>query len=200
MGIDLTNHWHAAQSIEDYVGQLWRKNRVAFTRNRDRTRIDDITRERFATRSRRILILTEPYCEDSAQFVPAIWQLGNTVTGIDVRILRQHEHPDLSTRYLADDHPAIPVFILLDESLHELGALVERPIRVTTDLTAQLRCFQQAHPDLPGIGRTLERMPEETRTIIKQHIAAWRDDGEQHQHWAGYLFEDLAALAGDSAG
>ena len=192
---DLAAYWETAQEVDEYVGQLWRKYRTTFNRNRERTIIDDTTRACFAARPLRILILTEPYCEDSAQFVPAIWRLADEVASVDVRIVRQHRHPDLSARYLADGHPAIPVVILLDASFRAISALVERPTRVTAELTVELRRFQQLHPDLPGIGRALERMPEEARATIKQHIATWRDESEQHARWMRYLFEDLTTLA-----
>ena len=185
-------HWSAAMTVDDYVGQMWRKNRKTFTRNRERTGIDDATRAVFAGRPLRILILTEHYCEDSKQLVPVVWRLEDELEGIEVRVLRQHQHPDLASRYLTAGHPAIPVFILLDEQLREVGSLVERPERMTAELTAEMRHFQRTHPEMPGIQRAVDRMPDETRAALKRHIAIWRDD--QQDRWAQHLLEDLADL------
>jgi len=190
-------HWNSALTIDDYVGQMWRKKRKQFARNRDRTIIDDALRERFAAQPLRILIITEHYCEDSMQLVPVIWKQSDELEQAEVRVLRQHQHPELSAHYLTAGHPAIPVFILLYEQMREIGALVERPARVTRNITDEIRRFQQEHPDLPGIQRMLDRMPDETRTAVKAHIAAWRE--AQHDHWVGYLLDDLSDLAATDA-
>jgi hypothetical protein len=186
--------WDEALSLETYVGQMWRKNRKMFARNRERTVIDSPLRNRFAQHAVRILVLTEHYCEDSLQLVPIIWRLADDLDNVDVRVLRQHQYPDLAARYLTNGHPAIPVFIVLNEHGQEPGALIERPTRVTNEITEEIRRFQQAHSELPGIQRALDRMPEKTRAAVKQHVADWRDD--QSARWAEYLLEDLAALVG----
>ncbi len=187
-------HWPLALPIDTYVGQLWRKHRKRFMQNLDRTTIPPSIRERFAGMTLHLLVLTEPYCEDSTQLVPVVWRLAQEVDGLELRLLRQSEQPELAVRFLADaGHPAIPVFILLDDQLDELGALVERPPRVTAEMIAETRRFQDAHPDLRGIRRSYDRMPEETRAVVKQHIAGWRDT--QHELWTCCLLDDLAAIA-----
>lgn len=193
--MNLTEQWNSAQTIDDYVGQMWRKNRKQFARYRERTFIEHAMRECFAAHPLRILIVTEHYCEDSLQLVPVVWKLSDHLTQVGVRVLRQHQHPDISSHYLTVGHPAIPVFILLDEGFHELGALVERPARVTQEITDEMRRFQQTHPDLPGMQRALDRMPDETRAAVKEHIATWREG--QHDRWSAYLLEDLASLVGE---
>jgi hypothetical protein len=50
----------------------------------------------------------------------------------------------------ARGHPAIPVFVVLDADLRELGALVERPARTTAEMVAETRRFQQDRADLAG--------------------------------------------------
>ncbi len=180
-------------TIDTYAAQLWRKYRKRFTQNLNRSTIPPSMLERFAAQPLRMLILTEPYCDDSAQFVPVVWKLEQDIANLDVRILRQSEHPDLADRYLADaGHPAIPTFILMNDRFNELGALIERPRRVTADMIDETRRFQEANPTLPGIRRNVDRMPDETQAQLKQHIATWRDS--QHDLWAGYLLEDLLAV------
>jgi hypothetical protein len=185
--------WDAAVPVDDYVGGLWRKHRTRFTRNLERGQIPDELRARFAGRPLRLLVLTEPYCDDSTLLVPVVWRLAREMETIELRVARQHEYPDLAARYANHaGHPAIPVFILLDGHGRELGALVERPARMTADTIAEARRFQAAHPNLPGIQRAIDRMPEETQALLKQHLAAWRD--ERFERWAGYLLDDLAGL------
>jgi hypothetical protein len=191
---DIADRWAAAMPVEAYVAQLWRKHRGRFARNRERTTVPDDVRARFGGRPLRLLVLTDPWCEDSAQLVPVAWRLAQEVGGVELRVLRASEHRDLADRYATrGGYPAIPVFVVLGADLRELGALVERPARATAELAAETRRFQQEHADLPGVRRTVERMPDETRAMLKQHITAWRDG--QHDRWTRYLLEDLAAIA-----
>ena len=191
---ELADRWAAAMPIEAYVAQLWRKHRGRFARNLERTTLPDDVRARFRGRPLRLLVLTDPWCEDSAHLVPVVWRLAQEVEGVELRVLRASEHRDLAGRYPTPrGHPAIPVFVVLDWGLRELGALVERPGRVTAEMAAETRRFQREHAELAGIQRTVERMPGETRAVLQQHIAAWRDG--QHDRWTRYLLEDLAAIA-----
>lgn len=190
--------WDSAMTIDHYVGQMWRKNRARFLRNRDRTPVSNDALGQFAEHKLRIIVLTEHYCDDSAQLLPMLWRLADTVSDLDIRILRQHEHPAIANRYTTKGgYPAIPVFIVLDAQLRMHGALIERPAHVSAELEAETRRFQRAHTELPGINRTLERMPEATRTALKHHIERWRE--ARHERWASYLFEELATLAACSA-
>ena len=191
----IADRWAAAMPIEAYVAQLWRKHRARFARNRERTTVPDDLRARFRARPLRLLVLTDPWCEDSAQLVPIVWRLAQEIEGVDLRVLRASEHGDLVGRYpTARGHPAIPIFVVLDSDLCELGALVERPARATAEMAAETRRFQQEHGDLAGVRRTLERMPEETRAMLKRYSDGWRD--AQHERWTRYLLEDLAAIVG----
>lgn len=191
---EIRDRWAATVPIEAYVAQLWRKHRARFARNLEQTTVPDDIGDRFRGRSLRLLVLTDPWCEDSAQLVPMVWRLAQEVEGVDLRVLRASEHRDLAGRYLtARGHPAIPVFVVFDSGLRELGALVERPARATAEIAAETRRFQREHANLPGMRRTLERMPNETRGMLEQHIAAWRV--EQHDRWTRYLLDDLAAIS-----
>ena len=190
---ELAGCWAAAMPIEAYVAQLWRKHRGRFARNLERTTIPADVRARFCGHPLRLLVLTDPWCDDSAQLVPMVWRLAQEVAGVELRVLRASEHRDLASRYATrGGYPAIPVFVMLGADLRELGALVERPARATAEMVAETHRFQQEHTELAGIRRTVERMPDETRALLKQHIAAWRDG--QHEQWTRYLLEDMAAI------
>ena len=193
-GTAFADRWAAAMPIEAYVAQLWRKHRGRFARNLERTVLPDDLRARFVARPPRLLVLTDPWCEDSAQLVPMAWRLAQEVDGVELRVLRASEHRDLANRYATrGGYPAIPVFVVLGADLRQLGALVERPARATAEQTAETRRFQQQHAELAGVRRTVERMPDETRVLLKEHIGEWRDG--QHDRWTRYLLEDLAAIA-----
>ena len=123
--MDTAQFWDEALSLDDYVGQMWRKNRKIFYKNRERTVID-APRATALPSTRRILILTEHYCEDSLQLCPSSgdwrtrWRPSLCASCDSISI------PELASRYQTAGHPAIPVFIVLNSDGQELGALIER--------------------------------------------------------------------------
>lgn len=184
-------YWQIAIPVEQYAGALWRKHRKVYVANRDRAIIPDELLAAIA-RPLSILILTEPWCEDSAQFIPVVWRLSLESPCIDARVLRPSEHREIENRYPGPGgNPAIPVFIIFDERMSERGAIVERPPIATAEITAEIRHFQQEHATLPGINRSLSHMPDDTRATLTQHLAAWRMDESRYQRWARALIEDL---------
>ncbi|MBX6343205.1 MAG: thioredoxin family protein, partial [Thermomicrobiaceae bacterium] len=139
------------------------------------------------------LVITEDWCSDSAQFVPVVARLAREVPGVELRVLRRDEHHDLAERYpRKDGYHAIPIFILFDGEMRELGSLVERPTRAAEEIAAETRKFQREHPELPGINRTLAKQPEETRAAVKAHIREWRQG--QQERWTRFLLDELAAI------
>ena len=184
--------YQQAMSIEAYLAQL-EQNRDRVTRNIERTKIDPALRARFAGEPLHVLVLTEDWCIDSAQFVPMLIRLSRELPSVEVRFLRRNEHRDLAAAYpRKDGYQAIPIFVLFDVHMRELGALVERPARATEEMNAEIRRFQQTRPDLPGITRALNNMPETTRAIVKEHLARWREG--LHDRWTRYFLEDLAEI------
>lgn len=182
-----------AMTIDEYMAQMER-NRERFSRNIENARITDEERAVFSQAPLRILVITEDWCGDSAQFVPVLVRLAREVPNVELRVLRRDLNREFAAQYPRHDgYNAIPIFILLDGELNELGALVERPARATEEIAQETRRFQRAHPELPGITRNVDRMPDETRAAIKANIAEWREG--YHDRWARYLLEDLAAIA-----
>ncbi|GBD17100.1 hypothetical protein HRbin26_02014 [bacterium HR26] len=184
--------WEQAMTPDEYIGQM-AQNRERFESNIARTKIMPGDWAAFGREPLHILVLTEDWCGDSTQFVPMVIKLAQQIPTVEVRILRRDEHRDLADRYRRKDgYQAIPVFIVLDSEMQELGALIERPERATAEIMEEQKRFLAAHPELPGGNRAFDRMPEETRQALKQHIGAWRD--EQFDRWTRYLMEDLAEI------
>lgn len=186
------DRWDEAMTPDEYMSQMT-QNREAFEANIARTRIMPGDWAAFGHEPLRILVLTEDWCGDSVQFVPMVIALSQQIPTVEVRILRRDQHTDLADHYRRKDgYQAIPVFIVLDSEMQERGALIERPERATAEIIEERNRFLAAHPELPGANRAFERMPEETRQAVKQHIAAWRD--AQFERWTRYLMEDLAEI------
>lgn len=77
---------------------------------------------------RRWLVIAEDWCNDAVSVVPVLARLADEVEGIDLRVLRRDEHPEVMDEYLgADGARAIPIVIVLDERCEELGHWGSRP-------------------------------------------------------------------------
>ncbi|HEX3723663.1 MAG TPA: thioredoxin family protein [Nitrolancea sp.] len=184
--------YQQAMNIDDYFDQMT-QNRETVLKNYERAEITDVDRQAFSAQPLHVLILTEEWCSDSMQFVPVLAKLATEVPGIEIRVLRRDDNLDLATNYRRKDgYQAIPVFIFFDRDMRELGFLIERPVRVSEEMADETRRFQQLHPELAGVTRNFDRMPEETRAAVKANSQQWRRG--QQDRFARYFLDEVAEL------
>ena len=75
----------------------------------------------------RFVVLAEDWCGDASSTVPVVARFAEAA-GIELRILRRDEHPEVMDRYLSPAGArAIPVVIVLTESMDEIGHWGSRP-------------------------------------------------------------------------
>jgi hypothetical protein len=74
------------------------------------------------------LVLTEAWCGDAAQNIPAIVKIANETENIDVKFILRDEHLEIMDEYLTNGGRSIPKLICLDaETLKEVGTWGPRP-------------------------------------------------------------------------
>jgi hypothetical protein len=83
----------------------------------------------------RLVVLAEDWCGDATNTVPILAKWAAQVPGVELRVLRRDEHPELMNRYLTGTARSIPVVIVLTEAMEELGWWGPRP----TELQAWVR-------------------------------------------------------------
>jgi Thioredoxin len=76
---------------------------------------------------RRLLVIAEDWCGDASSTIPIVARFADTVPGMELRILRRDEHPELMDRYLTNGARSIPIVIALDDGFRELGYWGPRP-------------------------------------------------------------------------
>ena len=91
---------------------------------------------------RRLLVLAEDWCGDASNTVPVLARLADAVAGLELRILRRDEHPEVMNRYLTNGSRSIPIVIALDEGFTELGHWGPRP----TELQSWVMANRQTVP------------------------------------------------------
>ena len=78
-------------------------------------------------RTLRLLALAEDWCGDASNTIPFLARWAGQAEGVELRILRRDEHPEVMDRYLTNGARSIPVVIVLDQDFHELGHWGPRP-------------------------------------------------------------------------
>jgi hypothetical protein len=114
---------------EDYVyfGKL---NRQRIKRLEKTIHLDEslITAARNVQRKLIWLSITEGWCGDAAQNLPAIQKIADESINIEIKYLLRDENLDLMDKYLTNGGRAIPIVICLDaETYEEIGKWGSRP-------------------------------------------------------------------------
>jgi hypothetical protein len=105
-------------------------NRQRMHRLEKTVRLTDSLQEKAAKNARPMiwLIITEGWCGDAAQNIPAIEKISAAAPNIETRYVLRDENLELMDKYLTDNARSIPKLIALDaETLEELGTWGPRP-------------------------------------------------------------------------
>ncbi len=74
------------------------------------------------------LVLTEGWCGDAAQNVPAMNKMAEVTSNIELKFILRDEHPEIMEHFLTDGSRSIPKLICLDaETLEVIGSWGPRP-------------------------------------------------------------------------
>ena len=77
--------------------------------------------------ARHLLVIAEDWCGDASNTVPIVAKWAAAVPGVDLRIIRRDRYPEVMDQYLTNGSRSIPIVIVLDEDLRELGHWGPRP-------------------------------------------------------------------------
>lgn len=75
----------------------------------------------------RLLVIAEDWCGDASNTIPFLAKWADQTPGIELRIVRRDEHPEVMNRYLTNGSRSIPIVIVLDDEFRELGYWGPRP-------------------------------------------------------------------------
>jgi hypothetical protein len=76
---------------------------------------------------RRLLVLAEDWCGDASNTIPFLEKFVERVPGLELRVLRRDEHPEVMDQYLTNGARSIPVVVVLDAEYREVGHWGPRP-------------------------------------------------------------------------
>ncbi len=73
------------------------------------------------------LVITEAWCGDAAQIIPALWHIAQAGGNIHMRMLLRDENPELMDAHLFRGTKSIPILIRLNQNFELLGQWGPRP-------------------------------------------------------------------------
>ncbi|QQS35883.1 MAG: thioredoxin family protein [Ignavibacteriales bacterium] len=87
------------------------------------------------------MIISEPWCGDSAQIIPVLANIASANTLIDLKIILRDENSEIMDLYVTEDNKrSIPVLVIFDEAGEELlrwGSRPEVVEKLVKDLKSQ---------------------------------------------------------------
>jgi len=104
---------------------------------------DAIARLKELPGRRHVLVLAEDWCGDAASLVPIVAKLADAAPEmVEVRVLARDENLDIMDRYLSHGGRSIPVAIVYDEDMRELGWWGPRPAPAQSMFREKIRGFR----------------------------------------------------------
>lgn len=79
------------------------------------------------SRQLHLLVVAEDWCGDASNSIPFLAKWAEQTPGVELRIIRRDEHPEVMDRYLTNGSRSIPIVIVLDQDFGELGHWGPRP-------------------------------------------------------------------------
>ena len=165
-------------SYQAYRAQMTR-NQERFDANERGLQIDADDLEAFTRLPRPlpVLVLAEDWCGDVIDNLPILGRMAAESGKLDLHIFPRDQHLDLMDQYLNQGQfRSIPVFVVFDENLQELGRFIERPAGVTERRMRLRQELFARHPEFGAPDTPVDQLPEEIRVRIMQETTRQREE------------------------
>jgi Thioredoxin len=157
MGLDFRKLWQHATPYHEFVRDA-HANRELWAGMERIAHVPEwaIAAVRASGEKFNLLVLAEDWCGDGSSTIPYLAKLATLTKAIEVRVLRRDEHPVVMDRYLTNGTRAIPIVIVLNRRLEELGHWGPRP-RALQEWVQRERAATGMKPPFPQIRRWYAR-------------------------------------------
>ena len=124
----LKNRYLSAATLDEHI-QSAEKNRELWTALRGRAVVErEMVRRVESLRGHwHLLALSEDWCGDAVNTLPAVGALAGAASNLDLRVLERDANPDLMDAHLTHGSRSIPVVMVLDAEYRERGWWGPRP-------------------------------------------------------------------------
>jgi len=118
---------------------------------------------------RHVAVLAGDWCGDAASLVPVLAKLVDAAPeALDLRVFDRNEHPDIMDRYLTHGGRSIPVAIVFDDEMRELGWWGPRPAPAQAMFRERIREFRAG------------RLTDKGEEVLKPLLRWYREDHGRH--------------------
>jgi len=184
-------------TIDVFVDQM-EVNKDKFLENIEAFTVTDEDRAFFTDHPVSIAAFGEDWCTDVIQFLPVVAKIAREVPSVTLSVFERDDNLALMEPYYKEGkYHSIPVFVLYDADWNELGHFIERPAAVTAQMAVETRRFAQENPQLEGVNRSYENMPDETRQAVRANSSAFR--WGNMDAWNRIFVDELKALVTSGA-
>lgn len=179
-------------TIQEFIDRM-EVNKEKFVENMEAFTLSFDDRQFFNDSSISIAAFGEDWCTDVIQFLPVVAKIAEEVPSVSLRVYERDENMELMQPYLKEGkYASIPVFVVYDAEWNELGHFIERPGAVTKIMAEETRRFAQANPQLEGVTRSYDNMPDETREAVRANSSSFR--WSNMEAWNAIFLDELKAL------
>ncbi len=123
-------------------------------------------------RARRLLVLVEDWCGDASNTVPVLARWAEAMAEAELKVLPRDQYPEVMDRYLTNGSRSIPIVIVLDRGLAELGHWGPRPAELQQWVMANRTVMPKAEL-YPEVRKWYAR--DRGETTLKEVLAVGSD-------------------------
>ena len=127
MGVT-AERFNQGMTYEEYKAQM-NRNRERFDETEAAVELNpaDVGAFKSLPKPLNVLVIAEDWCGDASNTIPIVARLAELTPGLEMRIVRRDQHPELMDQYLTNGSRSIPIVIVLDAELREIGHWGPRP-------------------------------------------------------------------------
>ena len=87
----------------------------------------------------KLLVISEDWCIDAPGSVPVVARFAEAAPGVEMRVVKRDENPELMDRYLTGSSRSIPVVVVLDGEWRPVGWWGPRPAELQAFMLREKR-------------------------------------------------------------
>jgi len=144
-------------TYQQYVDQMT-QNKERFLENYQHFTLtpEDTAFFQHLSESLNVLMIAEDWCGDVIAGLPIIGKMLDVAgSKLNVRVFLRDQNEDLMNQYLKEGkYKSIPVVVVFDQHMHELGHFIERPAAQTQEQGQARNDFFAQHPELNTAANT----------------------------------------------
>lgn len=152
-------------TYEQFVAGMT-KNRERLQQSEQMTQIDpaDLAFFRALPEPLDVLVLAEDWCGDVIANLPVLAKLAQESGKLRLHVFLRDQNDDLMSQYLKEGQfRSIPVFVVFDSNLRELGRFIERPPAFSDLRTQRRQELSAAHPEMGDPATPVDSLSDEQR-------------------------------------